>query len=291
MTTRYIARASDSLQTMLLLMTAVACLIYSVGVASGQSVSAEATPQEIVSRLALTTAEAPSEETEALIIELQSRGEAAIAAIEDGLAPGKAPLSLALVRTLGGIAGDSSTSLLLKVAAQRTSPQPADRALSALENREVRRPLSLDELQALTALVREGQVLKAGLAARVLGNCVMVPERERLAPILQRFEEEVVSPSEVGNIGLSYLSPRVSVLSQFLLAVSYVGEKAIPALIQKQQGIAGDSELEKWFTLALGMAGDPLVSAELERMVSEEADRYIRAVAVRAYARSAGSDA
>lgn len=39
------------------------------------------------------------------------------------------------------------------------------------------------------------------------------------------------------------------------------------------------------------MAGDPSVSGELEGVVRSDPDRYVRCVAVRAYARSAGEEA
>jgi hypothetical protein len=117
----------------------------------------------------------------------------------------------------------------------------------------------------------------------------MVPAADRLTPILERFESEVVSPTVTDSVRImgAYVSPRVGTLNEFVLGISHIGKDAIPMLEQRRQRAAEKSELRKWLTLALGMAGDESVADDLGDMALGDPDRYVRWVAVRAYARSA----
>jgi len=262
----------------------LACAASVADTAFPESVASDATPERIVARL-------QAAESEALLTALQAQGEAAIPAIAAGLAQGDEAFRVTLARALGGIGGDASTSLLVGLLAEGPSSSAAMRALAALQNRPVRRPLSAQELRTLVALVREANSIGAGSAARVLARCERVPARRRLASIIERFEAEVVSPVSPASSWPGYLSPEVSALNQFLLALSYIGRPAVTPLQQALRRAAGQADLEQWLTLALGMAGDKAVATRLKEVVLGEADRYVRCVAVRAYARSAQSDA
>jgi hypothetical protein len=252
--------------------------------AFGQPRDFGATPRELVEKLQASLAAYSVEESESLTEALIERGEAALPAIEQGLLQSDRKLASHLLRVLGGIGGDGSTSLLVSAIPRYPS------AVGRLENREVRRPLSPEESAALVAQVESGHVLSAGTASRVLAKCIRVPASMRVSAILPRFLQEVVSPTPVGSVRYSYVSPRVLSLNGFLLAFSYIGEPAVSALSQQRQQ-ATDPELRKWVALALGMAGDASVSGELEQVVRGDPDRYVRCVAVRAYARAAGPDA
>jgi HEAT repeat protein len=130
-------------------------------------------------------------------------------------------------------------------------------------------------------------VIGAGTAARVLAKCINLPADVRVGAVLPRFVQAVVSPVPVEPVRYVYVSPRVYALNQFLLAFSYIGEPAV-APLQAQRAGATDPELRKWLILALGMAGEAGVAGELEEVVRNDPDRYVRCTAVRAYARSAG---
>lgn len=255
---------------------------------SNAALTAEAdsspTPQELVAKLQAVGANAAWEETEVVSGALTKLGETALPAIEEGLAKGDNVLSGYLLGVLGGIPGDGSTSLLVSAIPTNAS------ALGFLENREVRRPLSEEEFGALEARVKSDNVIGAGTAARVLAKCIKVPADLRVGTVLPRFVQAVVSPTPVEPVGHVYVSPRVYALNQFLLAFSYIGEPAV-APLQAQRAAATDPELHKWLTLALGRAGEAGVAGELEEVVKNDPDRYVRWTAVRAYARSAGAGA
>lgn len=256
-----------------------------------QPTQLDLTPKEIIDRLKAAVAARQEQDIETLIASLATRKDTAVPDITAELARADEPLRLQLVRALDGIGCDAATSLLLHTVAQRSSPHVAGRALFALENRTIRRSLSPEELNVLTDLVAQKNVLQAGNASRVLAKCVEVSAGQRLMPIVQRFGSELLSPDNVRNIGITYMSPRVYVRNQFLLAISYLSETAIPVLAQERQAAGENSDIEKWWVLALGFAGDKSVAADLKDMVMTEPDRYIRCVAVRAYACSAKHDA
>jgi len=274
-----------------LLIVVVVCGGCLMSAVIAQRAPSDLTPAEIVSRFMVAVSNEREQEIETLVTILQERGEAALAAIASGLAQGDDRQRTQLARVLGGIGGNASTSLLVEMLAEASSPDAARRALTALENRPVRRALSEDELSALVTLVRDSSSpIRAGSGARVLAKCSVVAVGERLAPILERFKSELSSPYWA-DTRPSYVSPRVFVVNQFLLAISYIGAPAIEALAQERQAAAANSEIEKWWLIALGVAGDKSVAADLKDMLTEEPDRYIRCVAVRAYASSAGQDA
>lgn len=273
------------------------CALVVVAIASvrgrgvSQPVAGDARPEELVNRLKKALSEGQIEESEALVTALQDLGEAAIPAVTAGLGQADEPLSGALARVLQGIPGDASTSLLLGMLEKGGRPGIMGLILGTLENREVRRPLFVEEFDVLVAYITEANIVVAGSAARILARCLLVQADQRTARILERFEREVTSPSEVGSVCPSYLSPRVLVLNQFLLAVSYIGEPAMPALRERKGQTTNNPELEKWLLLALGMAGDPSQAGELKQLVLHDPDKYIRWAAVHSYARSAKRDA
>jgi hypothetical protein len=254
-------------------------------VQSGRSEEALVTPQELVAQLQTAVTAASAQDIERLTSTLTQLGDSSLPAIEEGLARGDEGLSVHLLAVLGGVPGDGATSLLVGFVGNNPSSALALVAISRLENRELRRALSPQELAALDTIVRNGSVLDAGRAARVLAHCGQASVNIRLAPLLARFEEEVVSPTAVQAVQISYLSPRVYALNQFLLAFSYLGRSATPTLLQERESTA-DAELRKWLLLAIGMTGGNELSDELEQLLRNETDRYVRWAAVHAYARA-----
>ena len=273
------------------LVLAVVCALSIVGIAVMPRGPASTTPEDTVSEPLDRGRQRSEQQAEARITSLENLGEQAIPAIADALKRADDKQGVYLARVLSGIGGDESTSLLVEMVGRHGScPEAASRALGALENRPVRRPLSREELQVLTERVGQRNVVGAGRAARVLAKCMKVGSAERIRPIVDRFKRELLSPGEVSETGISYSSPRVVARQQFLLALSYIGDPAIPALVREQRA-AGRVEIEKWWVLARGMAGDGSASSHLSDMVAGETDRYVRAVAVRAYSRSAKREA
>lgn len=199
---------------------------------------------------------------------------------------------LLLVSALGGISGDESTSLLVQVLGiKNISPEVISRTQMMLENRTIRREITRQERVVLVSLVESANVYSAGTSARIFARCIKVPVAERITPIINRFEKELSSPGTVVPDYIAYISPRVFVRNQFLLAITDLGADAILAIQQKLKVAPAGSEQEKWWLLSLGMAGDKSVIARLKEMIKAEPDRYVRAEAIRAYARAAKQEA
>lgn len=263
-----------------------------VGSAAWPAETPSMSPQQIIERLEVTVRggtpdDESVEQRESLISALEACGNAAVPVIATRLAEADETIAFELMRALVGIGTDSAVAVLLEQIAHSPSANIADRAIGVLENKRITRPLSPDELAALTTRVLTESVGGAGLVARVLGNCQAVPVEGKLPPIMNRFEREVLSTEPLPPVLGSYVSPRVFMLNQFLLALKNTGAPAIPMLRQKRAQVSANSELDKWFLLGLGMAGDESVAEGLKTLVLTEPDIYVRCVSVSAYALSA----
>jgi len=252
--------------------------------------SSRPTPTQLVDRLQAATTAGAEATREALVTELAVCGEAALPAIEVGLGRKDERLSYSLVRVLTRIEGDGATSLLVGLLKGKPDAMPTQAAVGSLSSRPIRRALTAAELNTLTQLVKQDDAVGAGIAANALVRCLKVALPIRLRPVLARFAQEVTSDAPRVHDGTSYVSPRVRVLQQFLLAFFYVGKPAID-LIAAEREKAEQPELRKWLGLALGHAGDARVGKELEGLVRDDPDRYVRSAAIYAYARAMGQDA
>lgn len=197
-----------------------------------------------------------------------------------------------LVSALGGIGSDESTSLLVQVLGiKNVSPEVVSQALLMLENRTVRRELTAQERAVIASRVDSVNVNSAGKASRIFARCLKVPVAERIIPIVNRLEKELNSPGTVEPIHGAYLSPRVLVRHRFLLAIADIGGESIPSIQLKHKAAVVGTEQEKWWIMSLGMACDKSVIDRLKEMIKTEQDRYVRAEAIRAYARAAKQEA
>lgn len=249
-----------------------------------------ASPEELVAQLMQAVSGKSYEQVDTLASELRRKGDAAVPAISAGLSQGTDTQRVYLVRAIGD--GDAGTSLLVEIVGTlSTSPKSANSALAALENREVRRPLTTAETKAMTELVGQENLIRAGRAARVLAKCRQVSASLRVTPIVARYRSELEHPSVIGSVALTHMSPQAFARNQFLLAFWFLGSDAIGALSEARQRAAANIEEEKWWTIALGMTGYSLVAAELKSLVIGEPDKYTRALAVKAYTRSAKQEA
>lgn len=223
--------------------------------------------------------------------ELSGMGSVAVPEIEaafDTWPPGD---GVWLVGLLGGIGGDESTGVLVTLALDDDQGSAAMEALGALENRPIRAPVPEGQQRVLARIIRESNVLRAGLAARVLGNCQAVAGKRRAEAILPGYLKEIRRPSDLGDeLHGVYLSPRVYALNQFLLGFSHVGPDAIPVL-QGGADQAGTPLEKKWLHLAMGVAGDASMADTLRDIVTSDPDISTRTVAVHAYANAMGRQA
>lgn len=225
--------------------------------------------------------------TEEICRELSALGSKAVPAIRDAFRESDDNTQAYLVRAVSGIDGDAATKLLVEMMDQAISIQTRMRAFSTLENRPINFVLTQGQLGFLLNNVREGNIISSGGAARVLSRCEHNDKAGMIQPILQRFMDELASPSELSPIHGSYVSPHVYVLNQFLLAFLNLRADAVP-LVKSAWETAQAPEMRKWLTLALGMAGEPSVVPEIRGLIEHDPDVSFRCVAVRAYARSAG---
>ena len=112
-------------------------------------------------------------------------------------------------------------------------------------------------------------------------------DAKALIASLKKAVEDKNEPQIMG----AYVSPTIYVRNQFLLAISKIGEPAIPLLTAEKKAAVGNAEMEKWLVLALGFAGDQSVMKELEKILKNEPDISTRWAAVHSYAKSGKQDA
>lgn len=248
----------------------------------------------IVERLQGSFVEHDFERHDALSKELQDMGEAAVVAMERTMAEADSTARRALISPLIGIAGDRSTGLLLRIALIDEDLKVQSAAAAALINRPIRAELTAENVEKIQSWVRDGDFHLAGPAAGVLARCLQVPIEERAGPVVERLEREagLVEIKPERYAWGSYLSQRVFEINQFLIAVAAIeGPVVRDALRQALEKYEEDSPVRKWLLVGLGMAEDPEIAGALLDLFLNEEDLSTKAVALRAYARSAGTNA
>ncbi len=248
------------------------------------------TPAQLVTEFCSAVAHYDHASAETMREELQARGAAVLPAIRQATKTADETSISALAWVLGGIAGPDATELLLDLlftgdeeAAVRTS------VLSRLENRTPPRPLTEQEMDAMRRALKESNAVLAGSVAKLLGRCAQNDPTLRTSWILARFKREVEWKGDESRSWLAYAPPRFVRLNQFLLAISYIGNAALPVLRAEWQDAEG--EWRRWLLFALGMAGDRSVGGALKEIVLTQREPFIRWVAVRAYGHALNRDA
>lgn len=232
--------------------------------------------------------EAPFEERADIYKALAAFGDDSVPAFREALEKHATPKAQAeLMMALLFVRTEEAARLQVEQAFENPHKGARGTAFSRLVNTIIPFPLRDDQLASLTRRLADEGVMTAGDVARALGHCVENDIEARVWPVLGRFEREVVDPSEIPRTGMSYLSPRVLMLNPFLLAFSYMGEDAAP-YVRAEIEHAQDEVLRKWLFIGLGMTGDPSAAETVRAIIEQDPDRYVRCVAVRAYARSAG---
>jgi len=273
-----------------IILPVIAVLSVAGAMASEQQPLATASPSVLVARLRMALDMYDEREANIATDELQAAGEAAILSIEAALSSGDTRLAPYLLRCLGGLGGDEATSLLMAAVGKHPHTQLAANAVFRLENRHIRRALTEAELGELVRMVGESEIIAAGNAARVLARCDCVDPALKAEAITARFCREVETPTHPESVWPAYLSPRVYVLNQFLLAFSDLGTPPIPVLASCRESSTA-AETKTWLCLALGMAGDARVADELEQLIRMDEDKYLRWAGIPAYAKAAGKAA
>lgn len=154
-------------------------------------------------------------------------------------------------------------------------------------------PLSDAAINLLVDRINTLERVDRGSAVVLLGMCGKNDPGKRFPPILNRFAADVRYDGEYPKNTMSYLSPRTASLNWYLLAFRSMGETAwlpLRGAIQEAR-VRGDAEVEKWLCMAAGYACDPEAADALKQVVLHDPDRYVRLLAIRAYARSAGQQA
>lgn len=265
----------------LILLFAVMSLLCSIGAAAETTLP----PAQLVTQLQETLAMYGNDR--AIGETLIATGDAALPALEEAIARDDTRVSSRLIYWIAGVPGDNATSLLVKIMGESTDAELVRSAIACIDNRVVRRDLTVQEKSVLLEIIAQGPSGRAKNAALVLGHCLTVPAAERVPTILTRFVKEIGIPARPNdNWDGSYVSPYVRNLNGYLRAFSYVGEPAIPFLHEFARE-PGDLEVSKWLTIARGMAGDIDAAAALAQIIREDPDASTRAEATRAYARAA----
>ena len=226
---------------------------------------------------------------------LISLGEAARPQIEARLEDRSNPqLRQGLTFILGEIPGEGADRTLFHLLCFDKSPGVGGAAMMQLVHRIDRYgPFTFsipdEELEVLIEVVRKADMGRAGEVIRILGMCAQNDTDKRFDPILERFIRDVKYDGEFPDTMGAYCSPRVYMLNAYLLAFRGMGKTAWEPLRKAIQKAREEkyAEVEKWLCLSAGYAADPSVAEALKEVVLHDSDRYVRCVAIRAYAFSA----
>lgn len=226
---------------------------------------------------------------------LSALGESAIPPIRSALSNSVGTVRLDLLWALGGIEGDAAASALLELAVSDSDEAFRSAALGFLANRPISRPLSAGERAVLVELVSQLPALRAATAALVLAQCSTIPAEERARVIVSRLAKEAVLPSNTPEkrVAGSSLSVEVYELYRFILAMEAINDPASVLTVLKEHGRANpdNGAVAKWLLIGQGFTGSREAAVPLKELLLGETDASLKAVALRAYARSAKRDA
>lgn len=227
--------------------------------------------------------------------QLSGLGETAIPAIRAALAKSQGILRLELMAAVGGMDGDAATSYLLELATTDPDERVRAGALGYLSvPRTIQRPVTAEEKAALFAMVSEDSLM-AGSAALVVASCVSIPAEERARVVVSRFVRETMAaplPADVLYPGIT-VSADVFRLLRFVVALEKIESPsdALAVLEEESSRLTADEGAGKWLLIAQGFLESRAAAAPLLNLVETETDLSLKAVALRAYARSAKHDA
>lgn len=221
---------------------------------------------------------------------IAKRGPQIIPALREILHGDQESLKSDCLRVLDYLPPAQTRELLLEVALDRSGGEFSGQAMGRLTDWPIEHRLTEKQLGILAGMVRDPSIFIATDAAKVLSQCRRNDQPSLVPTVLARFRVEIANPVAWPPVHESYLSPRVLFLNQFLLAFANFGPAATPVL-REELGKETDPEPRKWLLLGLGMSGDPAVAGQLKEILETDPDRYIRAVALRAYALSLGEAA
>jgi HEAT repeat protein len=226
---------------------------------------------------------------------LSALGEPAIPSIREALKGATGAVRLELLFAIGGIEGDAATSALLELAATDSDEAVRGAAMNLLSNRAISRPVSEGEKNMLLELVSKAPAVGAATASQVLANCSTIASVQRARVIVSRFLKEASVPSKtpVARYMGSYLSAEVMELNGFIIALVAIDDPDTVVRLLKEAAstLGGNERTRKWSMVAQGFVGSEDVADSLKQLVETEADESIKAVTLRAYARSAKRNA
>ncbi len=113
--------------------------------------------------------------------------------------------------------------------------------------------------------------------------------------VLDRFElaigRRTGEPSRDIRADHSTFSERVTSLFGYVLMLHQLGPNAVKQLQDRLTSMDPKGETAKWFVLALGYCGEKKVADRVLAILKTDPDPYVRCIAIKAYARSAGQRA
>jgi hypothetical protein len=227
--------------------------------------------------------------------QLLSQGSTALPAIQEALRSEIPKVRMSLLELLSGMPGEVGAEELLKCAVNDLDSDVASVAAGMLEKRPIPRALSSNELGRAIMMLGSSDSTKAALWASLLARSRDAQPSDaqiRMTAIIDRFEIEILSgQSSPKNRG--YLSPTAMRLNAFLIALPHIAPKDSLPIVQGRYSKVSDHAVKrKWFLFARGMCRDQSVIEELrEFIVNSQEDMSERAVAVKAYAVAAGTNA
>jgi hypothetical protein len=198
-----------------------------------------------------------------------------------------------LARAVAQIPGEKSSRAL--VALYRTTPTLRDSILAGIckgraeKNGTMGFTLSDEEVRVFQSAIETSHPVEIRGIAEVLSICRDSDVSAALDAMVRRFVEQVEHPIPPMRT-LSYVPPQICELGHFAMGFHFLGKAAIPALMRERRK-RGSADIDKWLVIALGNAGDMAVAERTKDIMLHDPDKYIRGEAIRAYARSAKSEA
>lgn len=195
-----------------------------------------------------------------------------------------------LVNTLARIKGEKqSTEALLDVTLTHPDAEVRTQAGMWIDNRVIETFLTKDQISRLVSRIDSENGEIAAQWAYALARAKHVDDGDIVQPLIRRFKLAIQTVKEKPGRYYpgSYTTDEVVYLNRFLRAFPFIESNVAVPVLRKEIAQAPESRLKLWLTIAAGMSGDETLAIDLLKVVeSELEDSSVRAVALRAYARS-----
>ncbi len=249
---------------------------------------------EVIKQLRTATGDGDEAIRDSIIEYLSKEGTNSLPAINEAMKTGDVPFRMNLVHVVRRMNAEESTEALLRFALEDPDPEVSRMAVSSIDNRIIRRPLTVTEWATVTERIRTRTSAEAKTWAYVLAHSGLIVDPQVVESILGRFLEDVRDPSldVSGPHRGSYIIGKAQALNSYLRAFYFMDSAVAVPPLKRAMAATADKSTRMWLTVALGMGGDESQSSALLDIVNDTDENIsTRATALCAYARAASTDA